>query len=103
MKKAFTLIELLVVIAIIAIATAITIPFVGGNSQEASPEQSMRDYLTTLYPSYEIIGVACTGGNSSGYVDCSATLKDPDGKVIEKNAECASNPGGGCRAISVFK
>lgn len=102
MKKAVTLIEILVVIAIIAIVLAVLFPlFFGASGNKTSSEDQMRQYLSTLYPNYEVVGISCTDRdtNANGYISCTATLKSPDGRMLEKSAECSSSMfNQGCRS-----
>lgn len=110
MKKAFTLIELIVVVVIVLIIGALVIGGIrgcsGGGGGQA-PEDAMRDYVGSLYPGREIIGVNCVTMDSDGdgYVSCTATIDmdaGPDVKEKQINGDCARpflNWNSGCRPM----
>jgi hypothetical protein len=66
----------------------------------------MREYLQKLYPSRQVIGVACTNVDTDGdgYVSCTGTV-DIVGKEKQVNAQCSSQVIGfnsGCKPMFGF-
>lgn len=107
MRKAYTLIEVIVVVLVIVIFLALVVGGVRGCAgRRGAAEDSMREYVSKLYPGREIIGVACTNIDSDGdgYISCTATIDTDNGpNVVERqiNAQCATgflSLNSGCKA-----
>jgi prepilin-type N-terminal cleavage/methylation domain-containing protein len=107
MRKALTLIELLIATFIAAILITVILAGIRGcTTQGVAAEDSMREYVSRLYPGREVIGVACTNMDTDGdgYISCTATIDIDNGpNVVERqiNAQCATGLlsfNSGCKA-----